>query len=393
LNKIPVIVLYIGLWILFGCKRNDRPALNTAGKTIGIRDSFIEKFSAFFESGMESCHCPGASITIVQDSTVRWIKGFGVRSTLTQVPVDEHTLFRLASVSKNFASIVTQIYIDRNALSWDDKVTHYLPEFGLKPTENTELVTIRNIISHTSGLPYHSYTNLIESGASIVSIISLFKNIQCKMLPGYEYAYQNASYSMIEPILLKATGKSYPELLHEILIDSLHMPDINYTFSAIHDSKNVALPHLPDTSGTVYSPTEITDKFYNAISAGGMNASITDMSIWLKLLLGNYPNIISKEKLDTFFKPIIRTTTDRRYYNYWPGVKDSYYAKGMRILDYGDHHKYYHAGYANEYRAEIAIDPRYHLGICILFNSTCHLGDNVIPEFFTMNDEWLAGCR
>ncbi|MEP7322692.1 MAG: serine hydrolase domain-containing protein [Saprospiraceae bacterium] len=393
MNKVTKIILWGGLLILIACKGNPRTASLATVKTVETRDSFIEKFSAFFESGMSSCHCPGASITIVQDSTVRWMKGFGVRSVLTQVPVDEHTIFRLASVSKNFASIITQIYVDRNALSWEDKVTHYLPEFGLRPTENTELVTIRNIISHTSGLPYHSYTNLIESGASIASIISLFKNIQCKMLPGNEYAYQNASYAMIEPILLKATGKSYPELLHEVLIDSLHMPDINYNFSTIHESRNVALPHRLDPSDSLYIPTEITDKFYNAISAGGINASITDMSIWLKLLLGNYPNLISKEKLDTFFKPIIRTTTDRRYYNYWPGVKDSYYAKGMRILDYGDHHKYYHAGYANEYRAEIAIDPRYNLGICILFNSTCHLGDDIIPDFFKMNDDWLAGCR
>ncbi|MEO5583039.1 MAG: serine hydrolase domain-containing protein [Saprospiraceae bacterium] len=393
MNKIVVIILWGGILILNACKDTHRPSSYDKGNFIVTRDSFIEKFSAYFESGMQSCHCPGASITIVQDSTVRWIKGFGFRSTLTQAPVDAHTIFRLASVSKNFASIITQIYVDRNALHWEDKVTHYLPEFALKPTENTELVTIRNIISHTSGLPYHSYTNLIESGASLASIISLFKNIQCKMLPGNEYAYQNASYAMIEPILLKATGRTYTELLHELLIDSLHMPDIGYTFSTIHDNRNVALPHRPDASDMVYTPTVITDKFYNAVSAGGINASITDMSIWLKLLLGNYPNLISKEKLDTFFKPIIRTTSDRRYYNYWPGVKDSYYAKGMRILDYGDHHKYYHAGYANEYRAEIAIDPRYHLGICVLFNSTCHLGDNIIPEFFTMNDDWLAGCR
>lgn len=362
-------------------------------KNVTTRDTFIDRFSAYFREQMDICHCPGAAVAIVQDTTIRMLKGFGEQSTITHVPIDVHTLFRLASVSKSFASVITQIEVNNHRLKWEDKVTDYLPDFELTPKENTTLVSIGHILSHSSGLPYHSFTNLVESGASIASIIPLFKNIHCKVLPGEEYAYQNASYAMIELILEKAVNKSYPQLLDEIMIDSLHMPDLCYTYASIHDGKDIALPHRPDTSGTYFQPTEISDKYYNTISAGGINASISDMSIWLKVLLGSYPHVISKTSLDTFFKPVIRTTTDRRYYNYWPGVKDSYYAKGMRILDYGDHHKFYHAGYANEYRAEIAIDPRYHLGICVLFNSTCNWSGYVIPDFFMMYDEWMAGCR
>ena len=377
--------------LLWSCKNENQDTFHFSNHKI-VRDSFIDRFSAHFTTQMNRCHCPGAAVTVVQDSTVRWIQSYGVKSTLTNMPIDSHTLFRLASVSKNFASIITQIMVDRHALRWEDKVTQYLPDFELNPIENTTLLTINNIISHTSGLSYHSYTNLVESNTPITSIYPLFKNIHCKVLPGEEYAYQNACYAMIEPILQKATGRSYAELLKEILIDSLHMPDICYTYSSMLNRDDVALPHRPD-SGDHYVPTTVSDKYYNTISAGGINASITDMSIWLKLLLGNDPKLIPKDTLDSFFKPLIRTTTDRRYYNYWPGVTDSYYAKGMRILNYGDHYKYYHAGYANDYRAEIAIDPSHHIGIVVLFNSTCEWSEYVIPDFFSMYDEWMAGCR
>ena len=122
---------------------------------------------------------------------------------------------------------------------------------------------------------------------------------------------------------------------------------MTFAYDDLMCSGNVAIPHRTDGSGFRYYPLKISNKYYNTICAGGINASISDMSIWLKALMGQYPQVLPRQALDSLFQPMVKTTTDRRYYNYWSGVQDSYYGKGIRILDYGDHYKYYHGGYAN----------------------------------------------
>jgi beta-lactamase class C len=117
-----------------------------------------------------------------------------------------------------------------------------------------------------------------------------------------------------------------------------------------------------------------------------MNASITDMGEWLKLLLGNYPEIMDGQSLDEVFAPRVNTRRDYRYYNKWPGFRDSHYAIGWRVLDLGDRTLVHHGGYVNGYRSEIAIDRENKIAICALFNSPCAYAKEVVPNFFEFVD-------
>ncbi len=352
------------------------------------RDIFIEVFDAWVQQKMDSCHCPGAAVTIVTDSTIRLIKGYGVRSTDTDEPVDMHTVFRLASVSKNFASALAAIMVEKGLIHYEDPLVKYLPAFEFTPKEFSDEVTIDNILSQSSGLPYHCYTNLVESGMALSDIIPLFKQVKVPFAPGTEYAYQNAVYACIEPVLEKATHQSYAALFQEYLVDPLCMTDMSFDYACILNGKDVALPHTMDQACICGTVKPISNKYYNTTAAGGLNASISDMSKWMKALLGNNPDVLSKSALDSMLRPRIRTSQDRRYYNYWPGVQETYYANGMRVLDYGDHLRFYHGGYANDYRAEIAFDRDKKIAICALFNSTCQLANDIVPEFFSFYDQW-----
>lgn len=356
-------------------------------------DTFANLFEQYVSQKLVACGCPGAAVTVVSDSLVRSVRGYGVRSTLTCDTVDVHTLFRLASVSKSFGAVLTDIEVRKGLLSFADPVHQYLPEFELSDSNFTGKVTINNLLSQSAGFPYHSYTNLVEKGYTLAEILPLFKNIRNLAPPGEMYAYQNASYALIEPILENATQRTITDLYSQEIKATLGMPDLCFSFEAMCKGPNIAFPHRLDYNLQIHYPIEVSQKYYNTISAGGINASITDMSLWLKLLIGDFPNILPRSAIDSLFQPQIKTTEDRRYYNFWPGVKDTYYARGMRVLDYGDHYKYYHGGFANEYRAEIAIDPRLHTGIAALFNSTCSVADDIVPTFFTMYEEWLDGCR
>jgi beta-lactamase class C len=348
------------------------------------RDTLIELVDQYIRQRLDSCHCPGAAITIITDTSTRLLKGYGKRSLLDGEKVDSFTVFRLASVSKNFGGLLMTLMMQRGIIHANDPVQKYIPEFGVKQDQYSSQITINHILSHSSSLPYHSYTNLVESGMPLDQIIPFFKEINLQSPPGTEYAYQNASFALLEKILHKVTGIPFDSLLAETFCKPLGMHQLSCTYNSLIQNADHASPHNYQQICSCYVADQINDKYYNTISAGGINASITDMNKWLHMLMGNRPDIMPGAVLDTFFLPRILTSQDRRYYNYWPNVKDTYYAYGMRILDRGDHSVYYHGGFANNYRSEIAIDTSHKIGIVALFNSTCCLADEIVPAVINM---------
>jgi beta-lactamase class C len=127
---------------------------------------------------------------------------------------------------------------------------------------------------------------------------------------------------------------------------------------------------------------EFTPKFYNAVAAGGVNASISDMGKWLVLLLGGRPELAGPAVLDTVFSPQLKTNSDRRFFKEWLVEKEVYYGYGWRILNTPEDTIVYHGGYVNSFKGEIALHRRDRIGVCVLMNGAGSMAGTVIPGFF-----------
>lgn len=347
---------------------------------------FIHDYATELEHKFWQSRTPGAAVVIIKDSTVLLMRGFGYKNVEERGGVDENTVFRLASLSKGFAGILSGIMVEKGFIEWEDKVMTHLPDFQLKSKDQTFQTKISHVLSHTTGLPYHTYTNLVEAGETMEQIIPQFSNIRLIGQSGEVYAYQNAAYGLMDPILEGATGQSYDQLMEKYLFDPLQMKSASTSYEAITNHENVALPHKRRSRGFV--PDAITKKYYNTIPAGGVNASIADMANYLQLLLGNRPDVIDPKTLDEVFKPRINTRNKRRYFHDWPLVEEAYYGYGWRILDRAGEQIAYHGGYVNRYRTEIAVNRDQKIGICVLTNSPTDFSNDAIPEFFQKYDEY-----
>lgn len=333
------------------------------------RNPYIQRFGqdyqALVEESYQETRVPGAAVVVVKDTSVVYMSGLGVREMGQPDSVDLHTVFRLGSVSKGFASILAGTLVDDSLIAWDDKVRAYLPDFTLNSAEQTRNVNIKHVLSHTTGLPYHTYTNLVEHGDDILSIAALFNDIPLIAEEGKIYSYQNAAYGLIEEVAKSATGQHYNSLVIARLFSPLQMQDASVTFDGITGDPNRAKPHVRTTHSWRAYP--VSDKYYNAVSAGGINASISDMAQWLQLLVGNRPDVISEAALDTIFTPMVETNNERRYFRSWPEVQQAYYGLGWRILDCTPYDTLvYHGGYVNSYRSEIAVNRKEKLAVCVL---------------------------
>lgn len=351
-----------------------------------LPNPYVQKLLSAYEQEllklMYQTKTPGLAVAIVQDSTILFMKTYGVREVGTKDSVDEHTVFRLASVSKCFAPLLTGLLVEDGVLRWQDRVVEHLPSFELKSKLNTDSLRLTHVLSHTTGLPYHTYTTLVEDRRDLPYMLGELKNVSPIGAPGELYSYQNVAYSIIAEVMRARTGKTYEALMAERVFGPLNMGDASMTFDGIIQSRNVAKPHLH--LGRGWKATTISDTYYNVGPAGGVNASISDMAQWLTAMLGCRESFVSAQTLDKIFSPVVKARTKNRYFRKWVGRSDSHYALGWRVLNFERDTLLYHGGYVRGYRSEVALDRNSRIGICVLSNGPGRLVDNSVPIFFNM---------
>lgn len=353
--------------------------------------TLASEFDSAFQVLMRRYHNPGAAVVIVYDTTVILLKGYGVKETGTNDSINTHTVFRLASVSKPFASFLTAILVQEKILDWNDTVLHHWPGFKLRTPEQTKQITLKHVLSHTSGLPYHTYTNMIEEALPFDTLLSYLRDVKLVSRPGELYSYQNVGFSIIGKVIEERTGKTYQQQLSEKVFNPLNMEDASSDYYGLISSGNMAQPHMFKRGKL--RPTVVNDTYYNVSPAGGVNASIDDMAKWLKALLGSRQDVITQESMNTFFTPNVLANSRNRNFYRWQRVKQAYYGLGWRILRFPNDTLMYHGGYVTGYRSEVAVHPTARVAICVLSNAPGKVADTSIPLFFEIFDRHRASIR
>ena len=347
-----------------------------------------KQYDAYFLNEMKLQRGVGAAVALVKDGKIILTKGYGLRNAQHKDSVNTNTVFRIGSLSKGFTGVLAGILAQQHYLNLDDKVTKWLPDFKLKDRAQTNRVEIWHLLSHTTGLPYHAYTNLIEEGYDLDKIVNEYfpKSPVCGK-EGVFYAYQNAAFSLTGTIMAKATGQSFSDLMYQRIFRPSNMALASCDYNSMVNNENKAVPH--QWSGWNWVPGQVSEEYYNVAEAGGINASIGDMAKWLQVLLGTKPEIIQNEVLNTIFNPVVKTGKERRILGNWIDRDSASYALGWRVLERNSDTIIYHSGYVNGYRGEIAFDRKRNIGICVLFNGQVPLAGTCVPDFFEMAESLL----
>jgi beta-lactamase class C len=346
------------------------------------QEQLFNQYEAMIDSLMRERDIPGLAIAVVRTGEVIYIKGFGNKRNHANDPINIHTKFRIASASKGFSSILTGLLVQEGALRWSDQISLHLEDFLPEPKSYSDSLTVSAILSQTSGFPYQAYSNLVEDGLSLEELVISLSEIKLSAPPGQLYSYQNVAYSLIEPIMYKTTGKDYETLLRERIFEPLQMTDASANFFDMNSSPNAAVPHRRTQYS--YSPIPLSPSYYNVAAAGGINASISDMSLWLQALLGYRPQVIPQEVLNEVYSPTIQTPLMNGYYRQWLEARRAYYGLGWRIVPTPTDTIIYHGGYANGFKSHVSLNPSKDIGIVILSNSSDNLVNEAAPIFHAL---------
>jgi beta-lactamase class C len=346
-------------------------------------NAFIAQYDSSLTQAFTESEIPGLAVAIVQEGKIVYMKGFGRRRVGEDGQIDVNSVFRISSVSKGFASVLAGILVKQGMLHWDDRVENLLPGFALKDSTSTRDLTIRHILSHTSGLTSHTYDNLIEANVRFEEITRRLREAPVLYPVGKYYTYQNVVYGLIGPIIKNVTGNDYDLELNRRLLAPLGMHQTSVGREGLLQSGNVAFPHIRKKGK--WTPYPIKDAYYQVQPAAGINASIHDMAQWLCALTGGMPDIVPPDVIDEVTRPQVETPQEIRRFHWVGQVQSAYYGMGWRILDCGGHTVVFHSGGVKGYLAQLAFLPKERMGVVVLQNSWAHS-----PFLFEFLDMYLS---
>jgi len=322
----------------------------------------------------------GLAVAVVRDGKVSSVQIFGSLEQDGKHPVNQDTRFRIASLSKAFAATLAVQLESERKLSLSSSASLTNPSFRLKEPSQASAVTLSDVLSHQVSLPPYAYDNLLEANVLPPKILGEMKKVTpiCKV--GKCYAYQNVAFDMITSAIESADDQPYASSLSKRLFEPLDMDSASIGESALVSDNNWARSYRK-RRGQDWKRVSVKPAYYRVPAAGGVNASISDMSKWLLAQLGSRPEILSPAMREVLQAPRVRTLRELRRIRSMPNVADAHYGLGWRIYSYAGSSLINHSGSVEGYAAQIAFLPEQQSGVVLLTNSNSKAFWKILPVF------------
>lgn len=321
---------------------------------------------------MKAFDVPGIAVGIVENGKLVFAKGYGVRSLLTGEKMDENTLFGIASNTKAFTAAALAMLVDERKLKWDDKVQDHIPEFKLYNPYVSAEFTIRDLLTHRSGLGLGAGDLMFFPDSSDFTIPDIIHNLRfLKPVSGFrtKYDYDNNLYIVAGEVIARISGKTYPEFIEERILVPLNMKSSAASFDRLKDKSNVI-----DGHAAVEGKVQVIARssLRTGLAAGGINSNIVDLSKWVILQLshGKYgeglkQTLFSEEVHEEMWSPqtIIKVSGPGPYNAHFAA-----YGLGFFLNDARGYKQVSHTGGLEGMVTQITMIPELNVGIIVLTN-------------------------
>lgn len=252
----------------------------------------LEKIDSYIKQAMNEWKMPGFAVAIVKNDSVIFSKGYGVRNIEKNEPVDENTNFMIASCSKAFTTASIARLVDQGKLKWDDPVIKYLPYFHMFDPWVTKEMTIRDLVTHRSGLATFS-GDILWLGSTYDKDEVIHRSQYLKPTTSFRsrYGYQNIMFSVAGEVIKAVSDTNWHSYVKHNFFEPLGMERSNTSIKEMKEKGNNAWPHRTKDGNVVphsdYYSIEIV------APAGAINSNVIDMAQWIRLQLnkGKYGDI------------------------------------------------------------------------------------------------------
>ncbi|HJT66737.1 MAG TPA: serine hydrolase [Pyrinomonadaceae bacterium] len=303
---------------------------------------------------------PGISLVIVKDDQIIYLKGLGLKDVDKQLPVTPDTRFAIGSATKAFTAMLAVMSADEGKLSLDDSPKKFLPYFTLRDPDAAAKITLRDLLSHRSGLNRTDLA-MVSGVFNREELIKVAGQAKPTAKLGEKFQYQNVMYSAAGEAVAQAQKSSWDKLIETRIFKPLGMKNSDTSVAAMQKSKDYSLgyDYNPSTKETRHLPQREIEP---AAPAGAINSSSRDMAQWLRLMLNRGSidgrRLVSEKGFDELVSKQINVA----------GSID--YGLGWFLRQWNGHKVVEHGGNIDGFNSQVAFMPDQKLGFVLLTNVT-----------------------
>ncbi len=336
-----------------------------------------EQLDRIIEETRRAFEVPGIAVAVVHKDSVIYAKGFGVKELGSTAAVTTGTRFAIGSTTKAFTTAAMGLLVDDGKMQWDDAVRKHVPYFRLRDPLADANVTLRDIVSHRTGLSRHDvlwYNSpwTREEVIRKIGLVELTKPFRSA------YQYQNIMFLTAGQAVGLTSGEGWEGFVRARLLAPLGMNNTDFSANDVVKAPDYSQPHENREEKVTRIPWRNID---NVGPAGSINSSVDDLARWVRMQLNGGmfegKRILKEATLretHTPQMPIRMDDPNMRTVN--AGTNMMAYGLGWTIQDYRGHHMVSHGGAIDGFRAQVTLLPNDGYGIVILAN----LGGNNMPE-------------
>lgn len=313
-------------------------------------DSYVENF-------IEEHRIPGASIAIVHKNDIFYSKSWGVTGE-SEEKVTTETPFTIGSISKSLTGLAIMRLIEEGTVYLDDPVQKYIPWFTLKDKKAVSQITIKHLLTQTSGISTYSGLSISDRESkdldAIKKNVESLSNVKLTAAPGEKHQYSNANFLILGALIEEVTNQTYSEYMEKQVFSPLGMK-----YGAADHSTAYKKGYLAGYQSWLGIPRKSAVTYDNGGAPYGyITASATDMIKYIKLLSQHESNnFLSKNTMNLYVSPYVQTGEDR------------YYGLGVRITNPDSKEEMiWHSGSTPDSHAEVFFIPETGWGGVILTN-------------------------
>ncbi len=330
----------------------------------------LAAFDKYVAKAAHDWRVPGMAVAIVKDDSLVFAKGYGVIELGKPGPVNEHTRFAIGSTTKAMTSAALAMLVDEGKLTWDERVIDILPELQLYDSYATHELTVRDLLTHRSGLPDTDLLWIIpQNHLSMDEMIRRLRYVKPESSFRSHWEYQNVVYAIAGLIVERLSGMPWQQFVTTRIWAPLGMHESIPLVSELAGQPNVAVPHALVNDTVRRVPIRTTDAI---APAGSVWSSVSDMSKWMRFVLDSgrvgTTQLIKPSTFAELLTPQIRAPMEE-----YPALELSHphffsYALGWFVQDYDGQTVWMHTGSIDGMCALIGLEPGKKLGVYVLEN-------------------------
>lgn len=308
----------------------------------------------FMRDSMKKYKIPGASLAIVQDGKLIYQEGFGEQSN--GAPVTKDTMFTIGSVSKPITSLAIMKLVDDGRVDLDQEISQYLPHFHYRKDSSYQEVTIRQLLTHTSGIS--SYDGMVLADRNlrgedaIATAVQELSGVSLNHEPGEVHEYSPANYLLLAKVIENVSYQSFTTFMDDEIFKRIGM---DRTVSNYRDAEELGYqPGFQTWFGKPIKSKGFMDD--SGAPYGYMVSTSDDISRFIRFMLDGGGGLLSEKTFSMYTSPQVHRK------------EDMYYGYGWRISANADDSYYFHGGETPDSRSELFINPNGNYGFILLTN-------------------------